>query len=182
MNTSLTITLLRAWYYWAPWLVTLCLVGELLLLARSLILRIVPPDYWLRKRQAWSTRSMLCRYSWKWPWLLAVLGLIGSGAWAGMRSKEWVLWACDHRWPFLGMHLGLLVVGVITLVLWDMEPGYIRKGEGRADAQFRDLHEDWGRYEVRDGRRVGDGIPMAALLLHRSPKPSQFYSAEVGHT
>jgi hypothetical protein len=169
MNTSLTITLLRAWYHWAPWLVALSLVGELLLLARSMALRIVPPDYWLRKRQAWSTRLMLCRYSWKWPWLLAALGLLGLGAWAGMRSKEWVLWACDHRWPFLGMHLGLLVMGVITLILWDLEPGYIRKGEGRADAQFRDLHEDWGRYEIRDGRRVGDGIPMAALLGFRDP-------------
>ena len=93
MNSSLTITLLRAWYHGAPWLVALCLVGELLLLARSLALRIVPPDYWLRKRQAWSTRWMLCRYSSKWPWLLAVLGCVGLGAWAGMRSKEWVLWA-----------------------------------------------------------------------------------------
>ena len=169
MNSSLTITLLRGWYHWAPWLVTLCLVGELLLLARSLALRIIPPDYWLRNRQAWSTRWMLCRYSWKWPWLVAVLGCIGLGAWAGMRSKEWVLWACDHRWPVLGMHLGLLVVGLITLVLWDAEPGYIRKGEGRADAQFRDLPEDWGRYEIRDGRRVGNGIPMAALLGYRDP-------------
>ncbi len=169
MNTTLAMLLLRAWYHWAPWLVALALVGGLLLLARSLALRLVPLDYWLRKRQAWSTRWMLCRYSWKWPWLLAVVGCVGLGAWAGMHSKEWVLWACDHPWPLLGMHLCLLLVGVITLALWDAEPSYLRKGEGRADAQFRDLHEDWGRYEIRDSRRVGDGIPMAALLGFRDP-------------
>ena len=169
MSTCLTMNLLRAWYHWAPWLVVTCLVGELLLVARWLALRLVPSDRWLQKRQAWSTRLMLCRYSWKWPWLLAVLGSLGLGAWVGMRNTVGFLWACDHPWPILGMHLGLLVVGIMTLVLWDMEPGYIRKGEGRADAQFRDLYEDWGRYEIRDGRRVGDGTPMAALLGFRDP-------------
>jgi Type IV secretion-system coupling protein DNA-binding domain len=169
MITSLTITLLRAWYHLAPWLVALALVGELLLLARSLVLRIVPQEYWLREREAWSTQMMLWRYSWKWPWLLAALGLLALGARVAFYSKALILWACDHPLPFLGMHLGLLVMGVITLVLWDVEPSYIRKGEGRADAQFRDLPEDWGRYEIRDGRRVGDGIPMAALLGYRDP-------------
>lgn len=169
MTSEWSMTLLRAWYHGAPWLVAMALVGELVFIGRFLALRFVPPEHWLQERQAWGTRMVLWRHSRKGPWALACLGLLGVGALAGLRTPGWAMWACEHPRTFLAMHGVLLAGGLLLLALWDLEPSYIRRGEGRADAQFRDLPKDWGRFELRDGRRIGDGVPTAALLGYRDP-------------
>jgi len=65
--------------------------------------------------------------------------------------------------------VGLVFLAFLVWLTWDRKPKYIRSGEGRAEAQFKDVPEDFGPYEIQDGRRKGDGRPMAELLGFRAP-------------
>ena len=166
---NLAAHLLLLWLHAAPWLMGLAAAGILVLLAHELVLRFTPPEQWLAQvRSAW-TRLVLGRRTGKWPWLLGGLGLLGLGAHSAVRNEGTVTWALAHPLAILGLHLGLALAGILGFAFWDLEPSHLVRGQGRADAQFRDLPEDFGRFENQDGRRVGSGQSLAALLGYRNP-------------
>lgn len=136
-------------------------------LLRTIYRGLNPPLLWLREHQHPLTRWALRRNSAKAPWLW--LGLMAF-SWGLTRGARWPLmqeWAAEHGVLFLGVNVLVLLIPLLVLAFWNNHPRYVLRGEGRADAQFRDLPEDWGRFELVDGRPTGDGRPVATLLGYR---------------
>ncbi len=133
-----------------------------------------PPLVWLLEHQHALTRWALRRNSAKAPWLWAGMLLTSWGMTHGAKWEPLLAWATDHPGFFGLLNALLLLVPILVLAFWDNHPKYVQRGQGRADAQFRDLPEDWGRFEVVDGKPKGDGRPVATLLGYRDPsKPAR---------
>ena len=169
MNLTLLSRLFYGWFHISPWLLALAVLGGFWLLVHPLLVKFVPAEWWLKEcRSPWA-RIVFQPRSWKWPWLLGAVGSLGLGAQLALENSELVAWCCLHPGVVLAAHGGLLLLLFVVLALWDAGPSYLRRGEGRADAQFRNLAEDWGRFDRQDGKQMGMGIPVAVLLGYRDP-------------
>lgn len=79
-------------------------------------------------------------------------------------------WVILHPGGFVAGHgvaFGLLAW--LRLVSWDPAPGFLARGEIRADAQFMDIPEDWGPRPRGEGRAGSKELPTAELLGFRCP-------------
>jgi hypothetical protein len=167
MNNTVE-TLLRLWGGGGGLAVTwVGLLGLLCLVVRRVLIAHHQAERWLEDHRSLWTRLVLSRHSGKLPWVLAGLVLLGLAARAGTQSASYVGWAIENPGWILSMHGGLGLVGLLVLAFWDDHPSHVKLGEGRTDSQFRDLGEDWGRFDTHDGKPVGDGQPVAALLGYR---------------
>jgi len=102
------------------------------------------------------------------PISLGLLGL-GFGMHIGVSQRPFCVWAFSNGPLFLGLHGLLVILALVLWLTWDSEPKYVKAGEGRADARFRDAHEDWGKRVVEGGKTHIDERPTAELLVYRNP-------------
>ncbi|WP_285727493.1 type IV secretory system conjugative DNA transfer family protein [Geothrix rubra] len=70
---------------------------------------------------------------------------------------------------FLGAQAALVILALVLWITWNREPRYVKAGEGRADARFRDVSEEWGARVIEGGTTHTDKRPIAELLVYRSP-------------
>lgn len=169
--TDLVYHFLSAWKAWgAMLLLGLGLLGTLWVFTRGYLVEHEDPLALLHNRFDGLTRWMLQHRRSKktLPLSLAAMGL-GGGMLLALEQKDFVLWSYRNAALFLGLHAGLALLALLVWLTWDRKPKYIRSGEGRAEAQFKDVPEDFGPFEIQDGRRKGDGRPMAELLGFRAP-------------
>ncbi|MBP1625964.1 MAG: hypothetical protein H6Q00_439 [Holophagaceae bacterium] len=98
------------------------------------------------------------------------LGLLvlGLGLLWGVSDRDFLTWAFRQGPVFLGIHGVVLVLALILLATWNSTPSYVRSGDGRADARFRDVAEEWSQKVVEGGQVHQDPRPIAELLVHRS--------------
>lgn len=121
--------------------------------------RFNPATRWLLLHRR-SARALPASFS------LLLAGLLLS--WAG-HQREFIHWALENALLFLILH-GALALGVVMIwVTWDREPKYIKSGEGRPNARFRDVVEEWGVRLVEGGKTFTDQKPTAELLVYREP-------------
>jgi hypothetical protein len=70
---------------------------------------------------------------------------------------------------FLGAHAVLAILALVLWITWNREPKHVKVGEGRADARFRDVSEEWSTRVIEGGTTHTDKRPTAELLVYRSP-------------
>ena len=169
--TDLVFHFLSTWKAWgAQLLLALGLLGTFWVFTRWYIVEREDPLALLHNRFDGLTRWLLQHRRSKktLPLSLAAVGL-GGGMFLTLGQKDFLLWAFRNAPLFLGIHAGLVLLVLLLWLRWDRKPNYIQSGEGRAEAQFKDVPEDFGPCEIQDGRRIGDGKPMAELLGFRDP-------------
>lgn len=169
--TDLVFHILSAWKAWgALLLLALGLLGVFWVFTRWYLVEHEDPLALLHNRfdglNRWLLQHRRSRKTL--PVSLAAVGL-GGGMLLALEQKEFLLWAFKNAVLFLTLHGSLMLLVLLVWLTWDQKPKYIRSGEGRAEAQFKDVLEDFGSFEIQDGRRVGDGRPMAELLGFRAP-------------
>ncbi len=169
--TDLVFHFLSAWKVWGAYLLlALGLLGTFWSFTRWYLVEHEDPLAVLHNRFDGLTRWLLQHRRSKktLPVSLAAMSL-GGGMFLALERKEFLFWAFRNAALFLGLHAGLVLLALLLWFRWDRKPKYIQSGEGRADAQFKDVPEDFGPCEIQDGRHVGDGQPMAELLGFRDP-------------
>jgi hypothetical protein len=99
------------------------------------------------------------------------LGLLvlGFGMHIGVSQRPFCVWAFRNGPLLLGLHGLLVILALVLWLTWDREPKYVKSGEGRPDAQFRDVPEEWGETFVEQEKVQVDRRPTAEILVHRSP-------------
>ena len=95
---------------------------------------------------------------------------LGLGMQTGVSQQTVCNWAFQNSRLFLGLHVALGVLALVVWLTWDKEPGYVKHGEGRPDAHFQDVPEEWGEMIIEDGKAHKDRRPTAEILVHRSPR------------
>lgn len=95
---------------------------------------------------------------------------LGVGIYLKAPQEAFWRWALHNGQLFLGAHLALLLLVLAVWMTWNREPKYTKAGEGRADAQFRDVAEEWGTTLIEEGKVHRDDSPTAELLVFRSPE------------
>lgn len=169
--TDLVFPFLSAWKAWGAYLLlALGLLGAFWSFTRWYLVEHEEPLALLHNRFDGVTRWLLQHRRSKKTLPVSVAGLgLGGGMLLALEHRPFVDWAYQNSGLFLGLH-GLLALLVLMIWhRWDRKPSYIRADEVRAEAQFRDVPEHFGPYEMQDGRRTGDGKPMAELLGFRAP-------------
>lgn len=160
--------LLLLWDYGSWVLIVFGGLGGLTTLLRWGLIDGIEPRWWLQHGHSFWTRWVLARATKGFfPFCLgcAMVGLLMRGAFSSPDFRAWI----EHdirRLTWLSMGL-ISAMGVIWM-LWDRNPVHIKRGHGRPDAQFRDIPEDFGRFDVMDGKSVGDGHPTCFLLAYRA--------------
>ncbi len=168
MNPTTVSTCLRFWQQVSMPLAILGGLGLVWIAIRDLLVGGVDAHFWLSAHQKGWVRMLLHRRSKKLVPLLLGAALFGLGASLIFQAPAFSEWAFRESRSFLWLQIALMVVAFVLLVTWNAHPSYIKRGESWADAEFRDLHEDWGRFDRQDGKAVGDGKPTAVLLAYRS--------------
>ena len=102
------------------------------------------------------------------PASLAVF-FLGLGMRLVVTQQAFCEWAFQNGPLFFGIHGVVVILALVVWFTWDREPKYVKSGEGRADAQFRDVPEEWGNTIMEDGVRQVDPRPIAELLVYRAP-------------
>lgn len=99
------------------------------------------------------------------------LALIAFGFLLGeaLRHSEVLGWAYENPKGFLWIHGAVLPLVGLVWYLWDRTPNFVKAGEGRADAQFRDVPEEWGQRFVDGRKTITDPRPTAELVVYRQP-------------
>lgn len=124
----------------------------------------------LRDRFQWLTRWLLLhRRSPKTLPLSVVLLALGLGMSWGVEQEVFVRGAFRNGPLFLGAHAALAILALVLWITWNREPRYVKSGEGRADARFRDVSEEWSTRVIEGGTTHTDKRPTAELLVYRSP-------------
>jgi hypothetical protein len=168
---NLILNLLRAWEAFGS--IACTLLGSLGLLWCGLRWTWVEREHplvLLRNRFQWFTRVLLLhRRSPKTFPLSVVLLALGLGmTWAG-GQEAFVQGAFQNGPLFLGVHAALVVLALVLWAIWNREPKYVKAGEGRADARFRDVFDEWSVRVVEGGTTHTDKRPIAELLVYRNP-------------
>lgn len=164
MNHVVT-ALLRFWIGAGSWLpIGLSAAWVLWNLARIFLLELQAPERIFHERKDPVIRFLLQRRRSKASLPLGGILLAGS-VWThhAAQSVEFINWVTLDQGLFLGIHaaaLGVLVA--IAGFLWDPAPGFLRTGQGRADAEFLDVSQDFGS-------RGGAGGVAYELLAYRNP-------------
>ncbi|MBP1626435.1 MAG: Type secretory pathway VirD4 component-like protein [Holophagaceae bacterium] len=167
MSLQGILRLLATWQVVGWLLVLLGVWGAGAYLVRWQVIRRTDPRLWLAQAHAPWTRWVLARSH---PGMLPLCGVfVGSGFLLESVSQglSFRLWIADdpRRLPWLSV--GLLVAAMVGWMLWDRHPRHLKRGAGRPEAEFRDLPEDFGRWDVVDGKKVGGGRPTCVLLAYR---------------
>jgi hypothetical protein len=159
--------LLAIWHL-AGWaLAGLGASGLTITLIRWVLIDGMDPRWWLEHGHSPWTRWVLVRASRAFlPLCLALIGL-GLGMLAAIQAPAFQGWVVEDPRRLTWLTFGLVALGLITGMLWDRHPKHLKRGAGRPDAQFRDLHEDFGRWDIVDGTPIGDGHPACFLLAYR---------------
>lgn len=141
---------------------------------------------WCGLRWAWVEREhplvlLQDRFHWFTRWLLLHrrspkslplgVGLLALGlgmSWA-VEQESFVRGAFQNGPLFLGAHAALLILALALWITWNREPKHVKAGEGRADARFRDVPEEWSTHVIEGGTTHTDKRPTAELLVYRSP-------------
>jgi hypothetical protein len=98
-----------------------------------------------------------------------VLLALGLGMSWGVEQEVFVRGAFQNGPLFLGAHAALVILALVLWITWNREPRYVKAGEGRADARFRDVSEEWSTRVIEGGTTNRDKRPIAELLVYRSP-------------
>ena len=141
--------------------------GLALILIRDALVGGVDAHYWLVHHAHSWVRMLFHRRSKKLFALLVSLVAIGILCMLAPDASGIQEWAYRESSSFLWLNLAAVALAVGILLTWDLHPSYLRRGESWASAEFRDLHEDWGRFDRQDGKTIGDGKPVAVLLAYR---------------
>lgn len=151
---------------------TLGMVGSFFYIARWLFIHRENPLVLLHSRNEWVIRRLI-EWRPKPYWLpgsvvFLSLGVLARIAISRNGAEEWAF-----RRPeiFLALHVAILLIPILTLwIFWDKHPSHVKSGVGRADGQWLDPSEDWGRTRKIDEKTtITDNAPVAALLAYRSP-------------
>ncbi len=168
---NLILNLLRAWHGGGALAMTgLGLLGLLWCFLRWAWVEREHPLVLLRDRFHGLTRWLLLhRRSPKTLPLSVVLMALGLGMTWAVEQEVFVRGAFRNGPLFLGAHAVLVLLALVAWVTWNREPKYVKSGEGRADARFRDVAEEWSVRVVEGGTTHTDNRPTAELLVYRSP-------------
>ncbi|WP_257309764.1 type IV secretory system conjugative DNA transfer family protein [Geothrix fuzhouensis] len=167
MNPITVSQLLRLWQQVSWPSILLGGFGLAWIVFRDVLVSGVDAHYWLVHHSKPWVRQLLHRRSGKLAALFTGLLFFGFLFAFAIESVPFRDWAYREPRSFLWANLGIGSIAVIVLITWDTHPSYLRRGESWASAEFRDLHEDWGRFDRQDGKSVGNGKPVAVLLAYR---------------
>lgn len=167
MNPAKVSNLLHLWQQVSWALILVGGSGLAWILIRDALVGGVDAHYWLVHHPKSWVRMLFHRRSKKLFALLVSLVAVGILCMFAPGASGFQEWAYRESSSFLWLNLALVVLAVGTLLTWDVHPSYLRRGESWASAEFRDLHEDWGRFDRQDGKAVGNGSPIAVLLAYR---------------
>ena len=112
---------------------------------------------------------LLHRRSQKTLYISLGLLVLGIGMHLGVSQRTFWIWAYKNGLLFLSFHGIPVIIALILWLTWDREPRYVKSGQGRANARFRDVAEDWGARVVEGGKTHTDCRPTAELLVYRKP-------------
>lgn len=164
------IALLRFWHGPGAWIpIGICGVWVLWNLIRVFAVERQAPERLLRQRHDRMIRRLLRSRRSKLGLPLG-LALLGGAIWthAEAQGVNFITWAAENGGIFLAIHGAVLVaLVVIRGFLWDPAPRFLRTGEGRADAKFLDVSDEYGS-SYRGGAATADQ-PIFELLAYRSP-------------
>ncbi len=128
------------------------------------------PQVLLQDRFHWLTRWLLLhRRSPKTIPLSGALLALGLGMSWAMEQEAFVRGVFRNGPLFLGAHAALVILALVLWITWNREPKYVKAGEGRADARFCDVSEEWSTRVIEGDTTHTDKCPTAELLVYRSP-------------
>ena len=167
----LILNLLRAWEaFGARACLVLGFLGVLWCFLRWAWVEREHPLVLLRDRFHGFTRWLLLhRRSPKTLPLSVVLLALGLGMSWGVEQEVFVRGAFQNGPLYLGAHAALVILALVLWITWNREPRYVKAGEGRADARFRDVSGEWSTRVIEGGTTNMDKRPIAELLVYRSP-------------
>lgn len=166
----LVLTLLHLWdpVSWA--LLGLGILGCLWCFTRWVLVEREHPIALLKNRFDPITRwLMLHRRSRKTLPVSLVLVLLWMGLQQGAQQGELLEWSFLNPKTLVGIHAGAVLMGLFIWLYWDGEPSFLKSGDGRANAQFRDVPEEWGPRDVDSNVARDKDRPSAEILGYRSP-------------
>ena len=167
MTVDDILRLLAIWHS-TGWLISICgLLGLLITLIRWSVIGSADPRWWLERGHSPWIRWILVRATKGFLPLCAALMGFGYALQATSQSVPFQIWIAEEPRRLTWLSVGIVVLGFMGWLLWDRHPKHLKRGAGRPDAQFRDLPEDFGRWDVVDGKHVGDGRPACFLLAYR---------------
>ena len=167
MTVDGILRLLAIWHS-TGWLISICgLLGLLITLIRWSVIGSADPRWWLERGHSPWIRWILVRATKGFLPLCAALMGFGYALQATSQSVPFQIWIAEEPRRLTWLSVGIVVLGFMGWLLWDRHPKHLKRGAGRPDAQFRDLPEDFGRWDVVDGKHVGDGRPACFLLAYR---------------
>jgi len=167
MTVDGILRLLAIWHS-TGWLISICgLLGLLITLIRWSVIGSADPRWWLERGHSPWSRWILVRATKGFlPLCVALMGF-GYALQATSQSVPFQIWIAEEPRRLTWLSIGIVALGFMGWLLWDRHPKHLKRGAGRPDAQFRDLPEDFGRWDVVDGKHVGDGRPACFLLAFR---------------
>jgi hypothetical protein len=167
----LILNLLRAWEaFGARACLVLGFLGLLWCFLRWMWVEREHPLVLLQDRFHGLTRFLLLhRRSPKTFPLSGALLALGLGMSWGVEQEAFVRGAFQNGPLFLGAHAVLAILALVFWITWNREPKHVKAGEGRADARFRDVSEEWSTRVIEGGTTHTDKRPTAELLVYRSP-------------
>jgi len=167
MTVDGLLRLLSIWHT-AGWILAITsAIAILITFIRWSLIEGIDPRWWLQCGHSPWTRWILTRAHKAFLPLCVLMMVAGYGVQAASQSNSFRIWVADDPRRLTWLTLGALAAGFIGWLSWDRHPKHLKRGAGRPDAQFRDLPEDFGRWDLVDGKRMGDGHPACFLLAYR---------------
>jgi hypothetical protein len=167
MTVDGLLRLLSIWHI-AGWILAItAAIAILITLLRWSLIEGIDPRWWLQRGHSPWTRWILTRAHKAFLPLCVVMMAVGYCVQAASQSNSFRIWVADDPRRLTWLSLGALAAGFLGWLSWDRHPKHLKRGAGRPDAQFRDLPEDFGRWDLVDGKRLGDGHPACFLLAYR---------------